>query len=60
MRAFGYKAHIKTVFHFLPNSNKHIGMDGFQSLSYPSLQVIHWRWKWEKVDQVFYIAPEKN
>ena len=31
----------ETVFHFLPNSNKHIGIDGFQGFSYPSLQIIH-------------------
>ena len=34
LEALGYMAHIETVFHFLPNSNKHIAMDGCQSLSY--------------------------
>ena len=41
IRALGYTAHIETLFHSLPNSNKHIGIDGFQGLSYPSLQIIH-------------------
>ena len=31
-RALGYTAHIETVFHFLPKSNKHIGIDGYQGL----------------------------
>ena len=30
MRALAYTAHIETVFHFLPNSNKHFGIDGYQ------------------------------
>ena len=29
IRSLGYTAHIETLFHFLPNSNKHIGIDGF-------------------------------
>ena len=33
--------HQKTVFQFLPNSNNHIGIDGYQGLGYPSLQIIH-------------------
>ena len=37
MQALGYTAHIETVFHFLPNSNKHIEIDGHQGLSYPSI-----------------------
>ena len=41
MRALGYIAHIETAFHFLPNSNKHIEINDFQGLSYPSLQIIH-------------------
>ena len=41
IRVLGYTAHIETVFHFLPDSNQHIGIDGFQNLSYPSLQIIH-------------------
>jgi len=41
MRAFGYTTHIEMVFHFLPNSNKHIGIDDFQGLNYTSLQIIH-------------------
>ena len=41
IRALGYTAQIEMVFHFLPNSNKHIDIDGFQGLSYPSLQIIH-------------------
>ena len=32
MQALGYMAHIKTVFHFLPNSNKYIEMDDYQGL----------------------------
>ena len=40
-RALGYAAHIEIIFHFFPNSNKHIGIDGYQGLSYPSLQIIH-------------------
>ena len=36
MRALGYTAHIETVFHFLRNLNKYIGIDGYQGLSYPS------------------------
>ena len=41
VRALGYTEHIETVFHFFPNSNKHIGIDSYQGLSYPSLQIIH-------------------
>ena len=41
MQALGYMAHIEMVFHFLPNSDKHIGINGYQGLSYPSLQVIY-------------------
>ena len=41
MRALGYTAHIETVIYFLPKSNKHIGIDAYQGLSYPSLQIIH-------------------
>ena len=32
MRALGYTADIKTVFHFLSNSNKHVGIDGYHGL----------------------------
>ena len=32
LRPHGYTAYIETVFHFLPNSNKHIGIDGYQGL----------------------------
>ena len=60
MQTLGYTAHIETVFHFLPNSNKHIKIDGYQGLSYPSLHIIHWRWKRKNVDQAFYIVPEKK
>ena len=60
MWALGYNAHIEMVFHFLPNSNKHIGINGYQGLSYLSLQIIHWHWKRRNIDQVFYIAPEKK
>ena len=38
MRALGYRAHTETVFHFLPNSNKYIGIDCYQGLSYPSFR----------------------
>jgi len=41
IRALGYMAHMETVFYFLPNLNKQIGIDGFQGLSYPRLQIIH-------------------
>ena len=37
IRALGYMAHMETVFHFLANSNKHIGIDDFQGLIYPRL-----------------------
>ena len=32
MQALGYMAHIETVFHFLSNSNKHIGINDYQGL----------------------------
>ena len=41
IKALGYTAHIETVVHFLPNSNKHIGIDGYQGLSYPILWIIY-------------------
>ena len=41
IQALGYMAHIETVFRFLLNSNKHIRINGYQGLSYPSLQIIH-------------------
>ena len=31
MRALGYTAHIETVFHFLPNSNKHIVINNIKA-----------------------------
>ena len=39
MQALGYMAHIETVFHFFPNLNRHIGINGYQGLSYSSLQI---------------------
>ena len=60
MQTLGYMAHIETVFHFLPNSNKHIGIDDYRGFSYPSLQIIHWRWKRRNVDQASYISAEKK